>query len=381
MLSKIARQIPPFIVMDILEKAQALEREGREVIHLEVGEPDFPTPLCVQEAGIAAIRAGKTHYTHSLGLIPLREAIAEWHTRTYGVELSPDRILVTPGTSPVMWLIFALLLNPGEEVILGNPHYSCYPNLIRICGGIPRFVMTREEEGFQPRPDAIRKRITPRTKAILINSPSNPVGTILPSASLKAIAGLGPLVISDEIYHGLVYEGRAHTILEYTDHAIVVNGFSKRFAMTGWRLGYAILPEALIRPIQRLQQNFIISAPDFVQWAGITALKESEARCAEMRKTYDERRRFMVGRLRELGFGVAVEPTGAFYVLANAARFGDDSYALALELLNEAGVAVTPGIDFGENAEGYVRFTYANSMDKIREGLDRIDRHFRTREM
>ncbi len=380
MLSKIARQIPPFIVMDILEKDQALEREGRDVIHLEVGEPDFPTPRCVQEAGIAAIRAGKTHYTHSLGLIPLRETIAEWHTGTYGVALSPDRILVTPGTSPVMWLIFALLLNPGEEVILGNPHYSCYPNLIRICGGIPRFVMSREEEGFQPQPEAIGKEITAQTKAILINSPSNPVGTLLPEAALKAIAGLGPLVISDEIYHGLVYEGRAHSILEYTDHAIVVNGFSKRFAMTGWRLGYAILPESLVRPIQRLQQNFIISAPDFVQWAGITALKESEARCAEMRKTYDERRRFMIDRLREIGFGVAVEPTGAFYVLANAAPFGNDSYTLALELLNDAGVAVTPGIDFGQNAEGYLRFSYANGMDKIRDGLDRIERHLRTRE-
>jgi len=374
MFSEIAQKITPFIVMDILEKAQELEREGRKVIHLEVGEPDFPTPSSIQEAGIRAIREGKTHYTHSLGLLPLRQAITEWYDRQYGVDVSPDQILITPGTSPAMLLIFALLLNSGDEVILGNPHYACYPNHIRIFGGVPSFIMTREEDGFQPDPKTIREKITPRTRAVIINSPSNPAGTLLPEDSMRAIAEMGPLVISDEIYHGLVYEGRAHSILEYTDRAVVINGFSKLFAMTGWRLGYAILPHEMVRPVQRLQQNFIISASDFVQWAGIAALKEAGESVRKMVQTYDQRRRFMTDRLREIGFGVAVEPTGAFYVLANARAYTRDSYAFAMKLLNETGVAATPGIDFGENAEGYIRFSYANSLDNIKEGLDRIHR-------
>lgn len=372
MFSQTALKIPPFIVMDILEEAQAMERKGREVIHLEVGQPDFPTPPCVREAGIDAIRAGKTHYTHSLGLLQLREAICEWYDDHYGVKVTPDRVLVSPGTSPVMLLLFSLLLDPADEVILGNPHYACYPNYIRIFRGVPRFIMTREEAGFQLTAEAVKEKITPKTRAVLINSPSNPAGTLIPGKEMQAIAELGPPVISDEIYHGLVYEGRAHSILEYTDRAIVINGFSKRYAMTGWRLGYAVLPEEMVRPLQRLQQNFIISASDFVQWAGITALKETEAHCTEMVRTYDKRRRFLIQRLREIGFGIAVEPTGAFYVLANARRFSENSHALSLELLRKTGVAVTPGIDFGENAEGYLRFSYAGSLDKIRTGLDRI---------
>ncbi len=372
MFSETALNIPPFIVMDILEEAQAMEGQGRDVIHLEVGQPDFPTPRAVQEAGIEAIRAGKTHYTHSLGLLQLREAICEWYQKTYGVAVTPDRILVSPGTSPAMLLLFSLLLDPGNEVILGNPHYACYPNYIRIFRGVPNFVMTREEAGFQLTADAVKKQITPKTRAILINSPSNPAGTLLPEREMEGLSELGPPVISDEIYHGLVYKGRAHTILEYTDRAIVINGFSKRYAMTGWRLGYAILPKEMVRPLQRLQQNFIISASDFVQWAGITALKETEEHCAEMVRIYDERRRFMIDRLREIGFGVAVEPTGAFYILANARAFSGDSHALALTLLRKTGVAVTPGIDFGENAEGYLRFSYAAGIENIRTGLDRI---------
>ncbi len=377
-LSEIALRIPPFLVMDVLEKARDLEGKGREIIHLEVGEPDFPTPPAVQEAGIRAIREGKTHYTHSQGLLPLREAISEWYEETYHVEVSPDRILVTPGTSPAMWLLFALILNRGDRVILGNPHYACYPNHIRISGGDPDFIMTREEDGFQLRPEDIRRKLSPKTRAILINSPSNPAGTLLPESSMRAIAGMGPLLISDEIYQGLIYEGRAHTILEYTDQAVVINGFSKLYAMTGWRLGYVILPKKFVRPMQRLQQNFIISASDFVQWAGIAALRETGDLCRNRVRTYDERRRFMIRRLREIGFGISVEPTGAFYVLANAKRFTNDSYALAMDILSETGVAVAPGIDFGENAEGYLRFSYANSLEKIRRGLDRLHDYLHT---
>lgn len=256
--------------------------------------------------------------------------------------------------------------------MMGSPHYACYPNYVRIFQGVPRFIMTAEAEGFQPTAEAMAPLVTPRTKAIMINSPSNPTGTLLTPAAMEAVAALGPLIISDEIYHGLVYEDRAHTILEYTDRAVVVNGFSKLFAMTGWRLGYAILPEEMVRPIQRLQQNFIISASDFTQWAGIAALKETGAECRRMVETYDKRRRFIIRRLREIGFSMAVEPTGAFYVLANATKYTGDSLAFAMKLLEETGVAATPGIDFGENTEGYLRFSYANSLEKIREGLDRI---------
>ena len=372
MFSQRAQTVTPFLVMEILERAQEIQARGREVIHLEVGEPDFPTPSVVCEAGIRAIREGRTRYTHSLGLLPLREAIAEWYGRHYGVEVTPDRILVTPGTSPALLLVLCLLLDPGDEVLMGDPHYACYPNTVRMAGGRPVTVPAPAERGFQPDPADLAARLTGRTKAILVNSPSNPAGTLLAPEALAAVAELGPLVISDEIYHGLVYAGRARSVLEFTDHAVVINGFSKLFAMTGWRLGYAILPRELVRPIRNLQQNFVISAADFVQWAGLAALREAGAAVQEMVATYDRRRRFLVPRLREMGFGVTVEPTGAFYVLADARPFGSDSLALARTLLEETGVAVTPGIDFGPSAEGHLRFSYANGLDRIREGLDRI---------
>ena len=217
------------------------------------------------------------------------------------------------------------------------------------------------------------ERLGPRTKAILINSPSNPTGNLLEAERMRALAEMGPLIISDEIYHGLVYEGREHSILEFTDRAVVLNGFSKHYAMTGWRLGYLILPPEMVRPIQKIHQNFFISANDFVQWAGITALREAGPEVERMRRIYDERRRYMLRRLRDLGFGITVEPTGAFYVLANAKHISDDSYSLAFEILEKAKVGVAPGIDFGTHAEGYLRFSYAASLDRIREGMDRLE--------
>lgn len=368
-------EIPPFLVMDVLEKAQEMERKGHHIIHLEVGEPDFDTPECIREAGYRAICEGKTHYTHSLGLIELREAIAEDYWKKYRVHVSPDQIIVTSGTSPAMLLLFATLLEPGDEVILPNPYYPCYPNIIRLVDGVPRFVEVLEEEGFQYLPEMIEEKLNPKVKGIMINSPSNPTGNVMAQERMARIAQFSPYIISDEIYHGLVYEGQAHSILEFTDHAFVINGFSKLYAMTGWRLGYLIAPKEFVRPLQKLQQNLFISASSFSQWAALEGLRQAEKDVAKMRETYDQRRRYLIPKLRELGFGITVEPVGAFYVLANAKRFSKDSFHLAFDILQEAKVGVAPGIDFGSNAEGYLRFCYANSMEQITEGMDRLERY------
>jgi aspartate/methionine/tyrosine aminotransferase len=373
MISKKAKEIPPFIVMDVLEKAEELERVGEQIIHMEVGEPDFDTPECIKEGCFRAIRDGKTHYTHSLGLIELREAISEDYWVKYRTKISPDQILIASGTSPALLLLFSALLERGEEVILSNPYYPCYPNIIRFVDGTPVFVNVKEEEGFQYLPEMIEEKLSPQIKGILINSPSNPTGNVMSVERMKKIADFSPFIISDEIYHGLVYEGEAHSILEFTDRAFVINGFSKLYAMTGWRLGYVIAPKEFIRPMQKIQQNLFISASSFAQWGALVGLKEAKGDVQRMRETYDQRRRFLIPRLRGIGFNITVEPTGAFYILANAKRFSQDSYHLAFDILNKAKLGVTPGIDFGTNAEGYLRFSYANSMENIVEGMNRLE--------
>jgi (5-formylfuran-3-yl)methyl phosphate transaminase len=281
-----------------------------------------------------------------------------------------------------MLLLFAALLDPGQEVILSNPCYACYPNIIEFVEGKPVEVPVYEEDGFQYRASEIEGRLGEQVKAIIINSPSNPTGNLLEPEVMQDIASFskrGLYVVSDEIYHGLVYERKEHSILEFTDHAFVINGFSKLYAMTGWRLGYLIAPEEFVRPIQKMMQNLFISANSFVQWAGIAALEEAGEEVAAMVRTYDERRRFLLPRLREVGFGVAVEPHGAFYVLANAKRFTDDSYSFAMELLENARVAAAPGIDFGTGAEGYIRFSYANHLDNLAEGMRRLQEYLAAR--
>ncbi|UCD72473.1 MAG: pyridoxal phosphate-dependent aminotransferase [Syntrophobacterales bacterium] len=377
MISHKALEIPPFIVMDVMERALELEQKGEQVIHLEIGEPDFDTPQCIKDACFKALCDGQTHYTHSLGILELREAISEDYERTYGVRVTPDRILITSGTSTAMVLLFSALLEEGDELILSNPYYPCYPNIIKYVGGVPVFVDVLEEEGFQYIPEMISPKIGSKTKGILINSPSNPTGNVLSDKRMEEITRFSPTIVSDEIYHGLIYKGETHSILEYTENAFVINGFSKLYAMTGWRLGYLIAPQEYIRPMQRIQQNLFISPNSFVQLAAITALQEAEDDVARMRETYDQRRKFMIRRLRELGFGIMVEPTGAFYILANAKQFSGDSYKLAFDILEEAKVGVAPGIDFGSNAEGFLRFSYARSMENIAEGMDRLEDYIR----
>lgn len=380
MITRRTAHIKPFIVMEVLERANVMARAGIDVIHMEVGEPDFDTPSCITEAVKKAMDGGNTHYTHSLGDFQLREAISSHYQSTYGTGvIDPDQIIVTSGTSPAMFLLFSVLIEEGDEVILSDPHYACYPNFITYMGGLPVTVPVHAEEGFQLDTGAIEKKISKKSKAIIVNSPANPTGNHLSRERLKAIAELAEernlFVISDEIYHGLTYEGKDHSILEFTDKAFVLNGFSKLYAMTGLRLGYLIAPREFIRPMQKLQQNFFISANSAVQIAGIAALQKAGEDVARMRTIYNERRLFMIKRLRELGFLIPREPTGAFYIFANANHLSGDSLKLAFDILEKAHVGVTPGIDFGERGEGHLRFSYANSIENLREGMNRLERY------
>lgn len=375
MIAEKAQNITPFIVMEVLERASVLEKEGKNIIHLEVGEPDFDVPSCVLKATENAMKQGRTHYTHSLGDPELRQEICTTYLKNYGVRISPEQIIVTSGTSPAILMVLLALCNPDDEIILSDPGYACYPNFISLSGAKMVKVPVYEEDGFQYRPENICSAISDRTKAILINSPMNPTGNLLSAETLKAIAQFSPYIISDEIYHGLVYEGQAHSILEYTNRAFVLNGFSKLYAMTGLRLGYVIAPEEFVRPMQKLQQNLFICASSVAQDAGIAALRNADSDVWHMKSVYNERRKYMISRLRELGFQITVEPTGAFYVFVNARHLSTDSYKLAFDILEKAHVGVTPGIDFGENGEGYLRFSYANSLENIIEGLNRLEKY------
>jgi aspartate/methionine/tyrosine aminotransferase len=375
MISEKAKHITPFIVMEVLERASVLEKAGKNIIHLEVGEPDFDIPACVLRASTEAMKEGRTHYTHSLGDPELRQEICNNYVKNYNVHISPEQVIITSGTSPAILMVLFALCNPDDEIILSDPGYACYPNFISLSGAKMVKVPVYEEDGFQYRPENICSAITERTKAIMINSPMNPTGNLLSTETLKSIAGFSPYIISDEIYHGLVYENQAHSILEYTKHAFVLNGFSKLYAMTGLRLGYVIVPEEFVRPIQKLQQNLFICASSVAQRAGITALREADADIGHMKNIYNERRKFMIGRLRELGFRITVEPTGAFYIFVDARHLSADSYKLAFDILEKTHVGVTPGIDFGENGEGYLRFSYANSLENIIEGLNRLEKY------
>jgi aspartate/methionine/tyrosine aminotransferase len=371
-----AESIRPFVVMDVVARAKELEAAGRDIVRLEIGDPDFATPEVIVRAAEAAMDAGDTGYTQSLGLPGLRDAVAGHMHDSYGVDVDPADIVVTQGTSPAMLLLFGSLLDPGDEVIMADPCYPAYPNYVSFLGGVPVPVRVRAEEGFRFRLDEVERAVTARTKAIMINSPSNPTGGVLGAEDLTGLAAMaerhGLWLASDEIYHGLQFEGRSHTVLEFTDRAFVLNGFSKAYAMTGWRLGYLIAPRQFVRPAEKIQQNFFLCANHFVQVAGTAALLHAQADVARMRAVYDERRRYLVPALREVGLGVAIEPAGAFYVFADARAWGADSIMLAERLLEEAGVAAAPGVDFGPGGEGFLRFSYATSMERLQEGVARL---------
>ena len=376
MISNKIKDVKSFMVMDVMARAEELEKAGEDVVHLEVGEPDFETPGVIRDAAIEAINSGNTHYTHAMGTMELREEICSHYHSEYGVSITPDQVLVTSGTSPAMLLMMLAIVEPDDEIILSNPHYACYPNFIKAVSGRAIEVRTYPEDGFHYRPEQIKSVLSKRTRGIMINSPSNPTGIVMSGKSLDEIAGFeGQYILSDEIYHGLVYEGRARSILEFTDRAFVINGFSKLYAMTGWRLGYLIFPKEFSSIMEKLHQNFMISANSFVQAACISALRSAGPEIEKMKETYNKRRVFMIKRLREIGLKIHVEPTGAFYVFADARDFCDDSYREAFKILESVKVGVTPGIDFGSGGEGYLRFSYANSLENIEKGLNRIEEY------
>lgn len=374
-MNKTIDRMTSFIVMDVLERANELQSEGVDIIHLEVGEPDFDMPECITKAAIEAQQNGTTHYTHSLGDPSLRSAISEFYKSEYNVNVDPDCIVVTSGSSPAILMALMLLCDAGDEVIMSNPGYPCYRNFTLACHAEPICVPLHAECDFQYDINEIKKKITNKTRAIFVNSPMNPTGTLVNNEVYKELAELNIPIISDEIYHGLVYNGKASSILEFTDKAFVINGFSKRFAMTGLRLGYLIAPKEYMRSLQILQQNLFICAPSTAQKAGIAALKDANPDVELMRSVYNERRIYIIERLKKMGFVIHTEPQGAFYVFCDARKFTSDSYRFAFDVLEKAHVGITPGIDFGAGGEGFVRFSYANSLENIRTGMDRIEKY------
>jgi (5-formylfuran-3-yl)methyl phosphate transaminase len=291
------------------------------------------------------------------------------------VKISSDQVIVTSGSSPAILLALGVLCDTDDEVILTDPGYACYPNFIKFIGAKAVKVPVYEEDGFQYRVEEICRCISKRTKAIIINSPMNPTGNLLEPEVMRELARYNIPVISDEIYHGLVYEGRAHSMLEFSDRAFVLNGFSKLFAMTGLRLGYVIAPHSYIRPMQKLQQNLFICAGSVVQRAGIAALQQAASDVEKMKEKYNQRRLYMISRLNGMGFSIKHIPTGAFYVFVNVRHLTHDSYNLAFDILEKAHVGVTPGIDFGGNGEGFIRFSYASSIENIEEGMNRMEKY------
>lgn len=374
-LAAFTDELTPFLAMEVMERGIELTAAGHDVVQLAVGEPEGPPPAAVLAATTASIERGETRYTSSRGLAQLREAIALDASVRRGCSVSAQRVIVTSGTSPALHMALRVLLEPGDEVLIPTPHYPCYPNMVLACGGRPVFVPTSASDGYAIDPARVRAALNPRTRCIVVASPSNPTGAIQPREVVHELAALGLPILSDEIYDGLVFDGaRVTSPLALSEDTFVFDGFSKRYAMTGYRLGYVIAPAQAMRSLQSLQQNLHISASMFAQHAGLAALEAGGPFLAAMQREYGERRRTLIDGVRALGLDVASEPAGAFYVLADARKLGKSSMALALDWLERAHVAVAPGRDFGEAAEGFIRFSYATSLPRIREGLDRLGR-------
>ncbi|MHB8534605.1 MAG: pyridoxal phosphate-dependent aminotransferase [Sulfuricaulis sp.] len=371
--------IEPFHVMNILARARAMEAQGRSIVHMEIGEPDFPTAEGIAQAGIAALQAGYTHYTPALGLPELRAAIAESYL--HSARPDPGRVAVTPGASGALQLIFAALVNPGDRVLMADPGYPCNRHIVRLFEGEAGAVPVDATTGYQLNADLIRRHWTPRTVAVLLASPSNPTGTVIPPAEMaeivRTVDALGGVLIVDEIYHGLVYGAEVVTALAYSPEVFVVNSFSKYYGMTGWRLGWLVAPPSYMPAIEKLAQNIFLAPNTAAQHAALAAFSPTvQAELARRRDLFHARRDFLLPALRGLGFDIPVEPQGAFYLYADCSRFAADSRVFALALLERAAVAITPGVDFGSNrAAQHVRFSYANTLENLREGVSRLKRY------
>jgi len=370
--------------MDILARAKALEAQGRSIIHMEVGEPDFSTPTQVVEAGKRALDQGLTHYTAAVGIPELRAAIAGFYRRRYNVDLDPARVVVTCGASGALQLVMGTLVNPGDSVLLPDPGYPCNRHFVRLYEGRPVDIPVNAESSYQLTAKLIDRHADETTAGIMVATPSNPTGTTVPQGQwpslLDAAQRHGARLIVDEIYQGLVYDDSSETVLSLTDQAFVVNSFSKYFGMTGWRLGWLVAPKDFVGEIDKLAQNIFLAPPTVAQYAALAAFEDDTiAELEQRRDEFRARRDFLLPALQELGFDIAVEPAGAFYLYADCSRHHPDSRVLAAELLEQTGVAVTPGLDFGRNSpERYLRFAYTTEQAVLKEGVERIRRYLQS---
>ena len=374
--------IKPFHVMSLLGQARAMEQQGRDIIHLEVGEPDFNTPQPILDAGIEALKEGDIHYTPSLGLPELRQAIADFYQRRFSVDVPVSRVVVTPGASGALLLIIGSLIGRGDAVMLADPGYPCNQNFVRFVEGDIQSIAVDESSGYQLTAELIEQNWQENTRAVLIASPANPTGTLICDDEMKKIIHLvkekqGYLIV-DEIYQGLVYEIESSCALSHTDsrqdHVIIINSFSKYFQMTVWRLGWSIVPEQLIQACDHLAQNLFLAAPTTAQKAALAAFKPETIDILEQRRSiFQERRDYLYPQLLELGFKIPVKPQGAFYFYCDCSAHTDNSMELAQSLLEQTGVAITPGIDFGNNhPERYMRFSYTRDVDILAQAVRRL---------
>ena len=373
-----AEAIQPFYVMELMRHARAAEQAGIDLVHMEVGEPDFDTPATVVSAAHAALDAHAGHYTLATGLPELREAIARHYAQQEGLAIDPARILVTPGASGALQLILGALLDPGDELLLTDPGYPCNRHLALLLGAQSRAMPVSADNDYQPTEKALQDAWQAKTRALLLASPANPTGSVLTNGQLQALYQAvkqrsGHLIV-DEIYHGLVYGEAANTALHQGEDVFVVNSFSKYYGMTGWRVGWLVAPSSHVPALERLAQNLFIAPSTVGQHAALAALSpETRPELERRRQEFQKRRDFLLPALRELGFVVRCEPAGAFYIYADASRFTHDSHAFCLQLLEQAGVVVTPGIDFGEQgARQHLRFAYTTSMRRLEEGVERL---------
>jgi aspartate/methionine/tyrosine aminotransferase len=373
--------VQPFYVMDLLARAKQLEAEGRSVLHMEVGEPDFPTPQPVIEAGIRALQAHLTHYTPALGLPELRQTIAAYYRQRFEIDIDPRRVIVTPGASGALQLALAVLLDSGDRVLLADPGYPCNRNMIRLLGAECIDVAVGPECNYQLQAAHIEHYWDDSTVAAMIASPSNPTGTMISASELQlllnAVDAKGGCLIVDEIYQGLVYDSPDHTALALSDNAIVINSFSKFFSMTGWRLGWMVVPEKYVDAIDRVAQNLFLAPPTISQHAALVAFEPQTLNILRRRvEIFRQRRDFLLPALRAMGFVIPVEPAGAFYIYADCSTITSDAYAWCCNLLEAEGVAVAPGIDFGDNAAAtHVRFAYTQPVEALESACERISKH------